>query len=172
MKTIKLLLVFVFCLAVAVPAMAQKVAKTEKESSSDVKTKIPVETCENCHSNKIDLDGGFAQQKVVLPAVGQLNHFVYTVEANGSNMTAEVVNEDKGYAIVMQKFVDEQGEAQTVRFCSGNETYCKAIANGRECSLDVVPKDMCYLKKEVFEHPVVEEVALPRVADLKIEYAK
>ena len=153
MKTIKLLLVFVFCFAVAVPAMAQKVAVSEVAPAIGNQPKIPSEAVEECIDcglpATIDFSVGEVAPKELGPTEGTLNHYVYQVEAQGAEgMRARVINAEKEYTLVMEKFRDGDGKMQTVKYCEGNEKYCKAIAGGRECDTSTIPSELCFLKQE------------------------
>lgn len=78
---------------------------------------------------------------------GTLKHYVYEVNANQSDLMALVVNEEKGYAMVLQKFVDGNGVVQTAKFCQGNEKFCKSITNGKVCDTSAAPPtDWCFLE--------------------------
>ena len=66
-------------------------------------------------------------------------------------LVAETINEDKGYALVMQ--ILPGGAVH--KFCAGNEEVCKSISNGVECG-DTWPA-WCYLPKDSFvNEPVVD----------------
>ena len=161
MKTLKLLLSCAVCFALAVPGLAQEkkleqaeITKVAPEKAQIPETmdlsemEAPMEICKTCKLPAVERPevGDFKKDKG--PAQGELNHFIYSVEANGSNgMVATVVNEPKNYALVMEKFVDGNGQLQTVKYCQGNEKYCKAIASGRKCDRNEISKDICYLEE-------------------------
>lgn len=187
MKTIKLLLVFVFCFAVAVPAMAGKSgsggsgnpaplseemeAAPVEEFAIPEEIAVPAVECKACGLSDV-----FVPKKELGPTEGTLNHYVYKVEANGSEgMRAQVVNEEKEYALVMEKFRDGDGKMQTVKYCQGNEKYCKAIAGGRECDASTIPSELCYLKEEAapsLDLGPTLAVEKPKVAMAVEEFAK
>lgn len=79
------MLAFVFCLVVAVPAMAQELAKKQLEENK----KVP--------------------------------------------------------AVVKERLESAPGELKRFKSCVGNETYCKAITNGKACPEEGPSEEWCFL---------------------------
>lgn len=158
MKTIKLLLAFVFCLAVAVPAMAQKVAKEEKAPQVEklMPKVVNEEVCTTCNTPSLGI-GDLFKNKEAEPALpnntGEKGAFNYFVESYGSEgWYAEMANEQKGYTLFIDRWVDDGGNSHIARGCYGNEAFCKSLTNGKSC-MDAAPGEWCYEPEE----PMVAE---------------
>lgn len=165
MKTIKLLLVLVFCLAV-MPATAQKVREVLPENAKKL---------DNAELAILpQLKGGSAVRNS-----GALSNFVYSVEAGAGNLMAQVVNEEKGYGMFLEKFVND-GQVLTAKYCAGNEKFCKSITNGRVCDTSAAPPtDWCFLEGMNIaapgEAPMIPEEAVLEdqlIEDLFVEYCR
>ena len=144
MKMIKYLLLLA-AVAVAVPAVAQiadEVGRQRRLDSSSLE-----------HLNIVYEDVLPTAQPQAINAApvqtGELNNYEYRVEATDQNargkykgLVAEAINEDKGYALVME--ILPGGTVH--KFCAGNEEVCKSISNGVECG--DTWKAWCYLPRE------------------------
>ncbi len=133
MKMIKYLLLA--AVMVAFPAMAQQ-TKSGKAVEAVEAVTLPYQDIA-------------VNSKEAAEATGELNNYEYRVEATDMNyrgkykgLVAEAINEDKGYALVMQ--ILPGGAVH--KFCAGNEEVCKSISNGVECG-DTWPA-WCYLPEK------------------------
>lgn len=133
MKNIKMLLIMLFCLAVAIPAMAQV-----EEKAKDMKKSSEIEKAPNV----------IQFQKAEAPAVGRLNSHSFRVETIGrEGVRGSVTDDQERYTMVMEKFVDKDGSMKVARYCEGDADLCKAITGGKVCDRNgEPPAEWCYLE--------------------------
>lgn len=141
MKNIKMLLIMLFCLAVAVPAMAQETKKMEKYAGP---------LAETYEMPKAVL---VAPKAVEAPAVGRLNSHSFRVETVGAEgVRGSVTDDQERYTMVMEKFVDKDGSMKVARYCEGDADLCKAITGGKVCDRNAEPPaEWCYLEGKEIE---------------------